>query len=174
MQRRELNLQLNWVLLFAALMTFSTGLVTLLRLHMGPGAFASSAFGVDRLVWLNIHRLSAVLTLSAVTVHIVLHWRAFRSRLTRIFDKGKRRRVDIELLMYAAFIISALAGFVAWLVLEGSSPLLGPMNYVHLDHDRHHWIDVHHLISLVCLALVVHHAGHRLRFMVFPRAVVPK
>lgn len=166
MQRRQLNLLLDWGLLCTALVTFSTGLVLLLRFHAGQGAFATAAFGVNKLVWVNVHRLSAVLVLADVITHVGLHWRAFCGRFTNVATRGTRRRVDSELVMYTAFLIAALTGLAAWLVVEGSSPLFGPAVIGRAHSTRHPWIDTHHISSLVLLALVVHHGGHRWRFMV--------
>lgn len=166
MQRRELNLLLDWVLLAAALATFSTGLVLLLCLHAGDGASAAAALGVDRLIWVNVHRLSAALALAGVTTHVALHWRAFRSRLANVIARRTKRPVDSEAVLYATFLIAAFTGFVAWLALEGSTPLFGPAVIGPASGARHPWIDTHHLSSLVSLALIVHHVGHRWRLMV--------
>jgi len=159
MRRREVNVLLDWVVLATGLLTFATGLVLLLHFHVGRGALAASALGVDKLVWLNVHRLCAALLIAGVAAHVTLHWRAFCGRL-RI-----PRLVNSESILYAAFAASALTGLVAWFVLDGSSPLLGPAVIGLASHGRHAWIDTHHVSSLVSLLLVVHHVGHRWRFM---------
>ncbi len=162
MERRGWNLLLDWTLLVGALATFTTGLVLLVGLHMGRGAFAASALGVGKLVWLNIHRLSAVLVVAGVGTHAALHWRAFRGVLV-----GRTTRIiSSERILYAAFLVAAVSGLIAWLVLEGSSPLLGPALTGRASGARHHWIDTHHIASLVSLGFVVHHVGHRGRFLV--------
>ena len=163
MRRREWNLLLEWSLIPCALILFSTGLVLLFRFHMGSGAFATHAFGVDRLIWLNVHRLSAVIVIVGVTAHVALHWRALVFRLT--MTATGRRRVDLEPIFYAACLVSAVAGLVAWLIVDGSTPLFGPVLIGHLSHTRHHWVDAHHIASLAALALVTHHVGHRLHSM---------
>jgi hypothetical protein len=166
MQRRELNLLLDWILFVASLVTFSTGLVLLLRFHMGDGAFSISALGQSRLFWFNLHRLSAVIVATGALTHVALHWRAFRSRLTNIAAKRTRRPINSELIMYTAFLIAALTGLVAWLVLQGSSPLFGPALIGRASNARHPWIDIHYISSLVSLLLIVYHVGLRWGFMV--------
>jgi hypothetical protein len=148
-----------------AVATLSTGLVLLICLHMGYGAFASSALGVDKLVWLNIHRLSAVLVVAGVVTHAGLHWRAFRGKVTNVVTRRTKRIISSELIMYAAFLVAAVSGLVAWFVLEGSSPLFGPAFTGRASGARHPWIDTHHIGSFVSLGLIVHHVGHRCRFM---------
>jgi hypothetical protein len=166
MQRRELNLLLDWSLLVAALATFSTGLVLLLCLHAGHGAFATSALGQSKLVWLNLHRFSAAVTALGVVTHVGLHWRAFRAKLTNVVTRRTKRPINSELVMYVAFFVAAFTGLVAWLVLEGASPILGPAVIGRANSTRHPWIDTHHISSLMSLVLIVHHIGHRWRLMV--------
>jgi hypothetical protein len=165
MQRRELNLLLDWILLVTALVTFSTGLVLLLCFHVGDRAFAISALGQSKLFWLNLHRFLAVIVTIGTVTHVGLHWRAFRSILTNVFTR-RRRPINSELIMYIVFFTAMLTGLVAWLVLEGSSPILGPAVIGFASSTRHPWIDTHHISSLISLGLIVHHVGHRWRFMV--------
>jgi hypothetical protein len=165
MQRRELNLLLDWALFVASFVTFSTGLVLLIWFHMGNGAFAIAALGHSKLFWLNLHRLSAAVVATVTVTHVGLHWRAFRSRLTNIVTNRTRRPINSELIMYIAFFIAALTGLVAWSVMEGSSPLFGPAIIGRTGSSRHPWIDTHHISSLVSLLLIVNHVGHRWGFM---------
>ena len=39
--------------------------------------------------------------------------------------------------------------------------MFGPALIGGLSHTRHHWIDAHHIVSLLALALLAHHVGHR-------------
>jgi len=165
MKRRQLNLVLDWCLAPSALILFATGLLLLLRFHVGGGASATSALGVDRLIWVNLHRFSAVFVVAAVAAHVALHWRAFVFRFAEAFGAERRGWFDVELVMYAVCVASALTGFIAWLVLAGSTPLFGPAAIGRLSETRHHWIDAHHIVSLVTLILVSHHFGHRFRSM---------
>ena len=164
MRRRELNLLLEWGLMPCAAVLFSTGLVLLFRFHVGGGAFAARAFGIDKLIWLNVHRLFALLVIAGVAAHVALHWRALIFRLT--MTATGRRRLDLEPILYAACFVSALTGLAAWFILDGSSPLFGPALVGPLSHARHHWIDAHHLTSLLALTLVAHHVGHRMHGMI--------
>jgi hypothetical protein len=165
MRRREANVLLDWVLLAAGLLAYSTGLVLLLRFHVGDGAFAASTLGLGKLVWLNLHRFSAAAVALGVLVHVGLHWRAFRAKLTDVVRRRTKRPIHSELVMYVAFFVAASAGLVAWLVLEGSSPVFGPALIGRASGIRHPCIDTHHVSSLVSLVLVAHHVGHRWRLM---------
>jgi hypothetical protein len=146
--------------------TFSTGLVILICLHMGEGALAVTAWGVERLVWLNIHRLTAAGVVLIVAIHIGFNWPSFSRRFANLINKKMKKPLDSELILYFAFFTSTLSSFTAWLVIEGSTPIFGSAVIGLLSQARHRWIDIHHLSSLVSLVLIVHHVGHRLKFMV--------
>ena len=166
MHQRELKLSINWILLSVSTVTFSTGLVILICLHMGEGATASNAWGMGRLVWLNIHRLTAIVVVFIVAIHIGLNWPSFSRRFVNLINKKMKKPLNTELILYFAFFISILTSFTAWLVVEDSTPLFGPAVIEPMSHIRHHWIDIHHISSLVSLILIVHHIGHRSKFMV--------
>ena len=167
MNRRNVNLLINWLILAAAFVAFSTGIVLLVRFHMGHGAFAKSALGMDKLVWLNVHRFSALIVGGGVVAHAVLHWKTLQKNISNFISHRAKRRVNIEVVMYSVFLVSALSSLIAWWVLDGSSPIFGPAVIERMSGARHHWIDTHNFASLFSLALITHHIGHRLRFM-FP------
>lgn len=172
MQRRNLHLLQNWIFLVISLTTFSTGLVLFICFHIGQGAFNSTALGAGRLFWLNVHRISALVVVAVVVIHLDRHWRVFRSRLTNIFTRRRKKPINSEVVMYIVFFVSTLTAFVAWLVLEGSSPLFGPAVIGRVGATRHPWIDTHNLVSLVSLVLIVHHIWHRWRLMLRRRRPV--
>lgn len=165
MKRAGLNLFVDWALVFPTLGVFLTGLVLLLCFHVGAGANATSAFGIHRLLWLDIHRLSGVLVAGGVLTHVGLHWRPFCGRLVRRHAGKAVARFDAELITYIGFFVAALTGFAAWLVLDGSSPILGPVVLGPAASSRHVWIDAHNISSLASLVLVLHHVGHRCKAM---------
>jgi hypothetical protein len=165
MRRRDLNLLVDWCLAPAALIMFATGFVLFFRFHVGHGAFAASAFGVDKLVWLNVHRVTAIAVIAGVMTHVVLHRRAFAFHVIEFVSGRSWRKVDIEPIMYAICLVAALTGLVAWFVVSGSSPLLGPAAVGPLNRLRHAWVDAHNISALTALVLVAHHFGHRWHFM---------
>jgi len=172
-QRRKVNLLLDWIALFSGFAAFSTGLIMLTRFHMGDGVFMTEAYGIGRLVWLNIHRFSAAVMALSLLLHIWLHWRAFCSRFAVYFSKKRKKLVDSELTLYFTFFISGITGFAAWLILSGSTPLFGPLILERAEGIRHPFLDIHHLTSLVLLIFSVHHFCHRWRLM-FRRSATGK
>jgi hypothetical protein len=165
MTRNALKPQVSLLLLVASTVTFATGLVLLTTFHMGLGTFRADALGLSRLAWLNVHRLSAVVTMAAQAVHLALNGRALVGRVRSAFGPRQAHGTTAELLLYAAFATMAVTGFAAWLA-EGSAPLQGPIPLGFTPHPRHLLVDLHHASGLLALALTVHHLGHRWRQLV--------
>jgi len=154
------------VLLIAAFLTFASGLVLFLDLHRDLGALRTSALGLSRLAWLNLHRLPALLVVATILLHLALNWAAFVARLRHGFSRNSKSRGIPELVLYMTFWIVVLTGIVAWFFVAGSAPLAGPAPLAWLYHTRHHVVEVHHVVALVVLPLAVHHVWHRWQRMV--------
>jgi heme/copper-type cytochrome/quinol oxidase subunit 2 len=166
MRRTHFKLVVDVVLLVAAFLTFASGLVLFLDLHRDMGALRTSALGLSRLAWLNLHRLPALLVVTAIVLHLAFNWAAFVARLRNSFARKSKSRGIPELALYVTFWTVALTGIVAWFFVSGSAPLAGPVPLGWLYHTRHHLIEVHHSVGFVALTLAVHHVGHRWHRMV--------
>jgi ferredoxin len=155
------KLVVDVVLLVGAGLAFASGLVLLFRFHMGHGSLRPEALGLSRLAWQNLHRLGAVLALAGVVAHVVLNGRGIFRRTLRVLH-GKPMRHDIhELAVYVCNAIVLVTGFVVWLVVGGSMPILGPALLERVAANRHPWIDTHHLIGMVALILSINHVRRR-------------
>jgi Domain of unknown function (DUF4405) len=163
MTRPRAKLLVDLALLPAAVLTFGSGLVLLLRFHAGLGPYRLSALGLSRIAWLDLHRLSALVVAVGIVTHVALNGRAFVARLRGAFTRGHAAGGGMELLTYVATAVMLVTGLVAWGVLDGSAPLGGPIPPGRLHGARHAWVDVHDRVGLVDVALVVHHVGHRWR-----------
>jgi hypothetical protein len=166
MRRHHFRLLVDIVLLVAAFLTFASGLVLFLGFHAGEGAFRTSALGLMRLSWLNLHRLPAMIVVFAMGLHLTLNGRGFVARLRNGFARKSKSRALPELVLYVTFWTVALTGIIAWFFVAGSAPLAGPVPLGWLHPTRHHVVEVHHTVALVALPLAVHHVGHRWHSMV--------
>jgi hypothetical protein len=163
--RAILNYWVDTVMLAAGAVVFPTALVLLTRFHMGHGAFATSAFGIPRLVWLNTHRLAAIVVLAGVAAHSCLHCRTIIMRVSRAFKDRPGKAKASDLVLYFCFALDLLTGFLAWLLLPGSAPLYGPVRLGHLEPMRHMFIDLHNFAGLALLPAVVIHTCRHLRWI---------
>jgi hypothetical protein len=166
MRRHHCKLLVDTVLLVTAFLTFASGLVLFIDLHRDAGAMRTSALGLSRLAWLNLHRLPALLMATTIVLHLALDWAAFVARLRNGFARKSKSRGIPELVLYVTFWTVALTGVVAWFFVTGSAPLAGPVPFGWLHPTRHHVLEVHHVLALVALPLAVHHVWHRWHRMV--------
>jgi ferredoxin len=155
--RARTKLALDVALLVGATLAWTSGLVLLDEFHMGLGRFRPAALGLSRLAWQNLHRLGAILVLVALAAHVAVHARPIYVRLVRALGARPVRHDLHEVGVYVGNATVAVTGFVAWLVVGGSLPLLGPAVLGPVAPGRHVWIDVHHLSALaVTIPTMIH------------------
>jgi hypothetical protein len=145
------------VALAAGIIVFATGLILLMRFHVGPeGAFRQTGLGLTRLTWVNVHRFSATVFASSILLHVILHWRAIVHRLRKL-GRATPSMSRADPYLYFGFTLVFLAGFVAWLILPGSLNLLGPAEIEMPPRLQHTFIDIHNISGLVALVAAYLH-----------------
>ena len=154
------------VLLAAAALTFVTGLVLFFGFHVGGGHLRGAVLGLPRLVWLNLHRLPALVVAVSLGLHLALNARAFLARLRRGLVGKLGAGNGAELALYLAFLTVVLTGLAAWFLLGGSPALEGPVRLGRPPQLRHRFLDIHNIVGLAAFAAAVHHVGHRWRRLV--------
>jgi hypothetical protein len=169
--RASLNYWADVVAFLFGAIVLATGLLLLIRFHAGEGIMRLSAFGVSRLGWVNLHRLSAIPVLVAVTVHTFLHWRAITTRVGRAWGNLPGKAGPADLILYFGFALTVLAGFAAWSILPGSPPLLEAIRPQHLQPVRHICIDIHNVSGLVLLPAVIIHVRRHLGWLLHPHGI---
>lgn len=157
------RLYVDAVLLVMAPVAWLSGLVLFVCFHVGGGCFRTEALGLSRLVWQNVHRISAVAVLGGIATHVALNATPVLRRSLRVLRGRPARHDTHELVLYATSAIVLVTGFVAWLVVAGSPPLWGPITPGPVAPARHPWIDVHNLTALVALVLSINHIRRRWR-----------
>ena len=161
--RARANNSANLLALVASILVFSTGLLLLMHFHAGAGILRASALGHSRLVWVNLHRLSALASLAAIAVHVQLHWRPIAAQFGRVFGRRPGRVSRADLVLYVGFAVVSATGLTAWFAAPGSPPLFGPVTLSGLEPQRLFWIDLHHWSGLIVLPAVVIHVRQRFR-----------
>jgi len=164
--RAGLYFRIDLVLTLAGVLVFTTGLVLLLRFHVGWGALENEAFGISRLFWLNTHRAAGAVLAAAVSAHAWCHRRTILAVLGEPFRRlpGRPSR-SWDVLYYATFATVLATGSAAWFILAGSTPWAGPVLLGPLSPQRHPWIDVHNIAGLFACGLAVQHMVYRWRLM---------
>ncbi|MGJ5814370.1 DUF4405 domain-containing protein [Paludibaculum fermentans] len=161
--RARVNNSANMLALGSAILVLSTGLLLLTHFHAGAGALRASALGQSRLVWVNLHRISALAFLAAVAVHVQLHWRPIQAQFERVFGRRPGNVSRADLVLYIGSAVVSVTGLTAWFAVSGSPPLFGPVTLSGLAPQRLFWIDLHHWSGLIVLPAVVIHVRRRFR-----------
>ncbi len=163
--KERILLLIDVTLLAAASLTSGSGLILFFGFHVGEGAFRASAASVERLTWLNYHRLPALIVASALILHVALLWRPFVAQLRHGLRRKRGWRISSEIVFYVTFWTAVTTGTGVWALVSGSAPLMGPVPLGPLPHIRHHAIDVHNIAGFFALLLAANHVGHRWRRM---------
>lgn len=161
MQSRHQRLLVELVLLGTSLLTLATGLVLLLGFHVGQGAWATSALGLSRLAWLDLHRFGALAAGVALVWHLVQRKKGLLARLRAAVHRRRWRRSATESVLYLVTTVVVATGLAAWFVVEGSAPVLGPVTPGPLEGGRHTLVDVHDITGILAAILTIHHTAHR-------------
>lgn len=163
------KLYVDTVLLVMAPVAWLSGVVLFADFHVGSGCFRTEALGLSRMAWQSIHRAGAVGMLGGLAFHIATNAKPMLRRSQRALRGRPARHDRHEFALYATTATLILTGFVAWLVVEGSPPLWGPITPGPLAASRHAWIDVHNLTALVALVLSLNHIRARWRVLGYVR-----
>jgi hypothetical protein len=121
MKKNECNFWLDWIMLFAFLVTVVSGFILWLAI---PRSNSAAFVGIDRTVWLAVHIGSGLLGLLGVIIHIVWHWdwlKALRGRALGTLKGQVRANRLINRLTWFAFILSNIFGVLAWLLSASMS-----------------------------------------------------
>jgi hypothetical protein len=116
MSKNERNFWLDWMMLFAFLITIVSGLLLWLII---PNSNTPVFAGFDQTVWLAFHVGSGFLGLLGVIIHIVWHrqWlKVLRGRSLGTLKRPVRTNRVINRLTWFAFIFSNVFGMLAWLL----------------------------------------------------------
>jgi hypothetical protein len=147
--KQRLNRWLNILNLFISI--FVTGLILFNQFHMGDGAHQKEWLGIEKSIWLLVHKVSAIGFLSGLILHLQMHWKYIKSvtkKWGRNLPKKIKSRTREQTLLLAATMIVLWAGFYAWIVMP---------NAILENKVYHNWIDVHNGVGIIYLiGLTVH------------------
>lgn len=102
-----------------------TGIVVL-RYH-GGAPYETKTFGIDGNVWLWVHRITALVNIPIIAIHLILnvHW---LKKLVTFTMNGKNNGMNLTL--FIVFIVCVTTGLLAWFAFEGE-PLGQVLREVH-------------------------------------------
>lgn len=119
------NYVYNLFSLFPFTFLLFTGIVVL-RYH-GGAPYIIETFGIDGYQWLWIHRITAIINIPIILVHLLWHLHWFKMLISLRF-KGKNSGMNFTL--FIVFILCAFTALLAWLVYR-DSPVAEILREVH-------------------------------------------
>ena len=154
-KRLVLSLVTNLALLPTVLAVILSGFVIQIKYHMGHhGSIDKNSLfsGMNYLDWLNIHRTSIVIVSILAIIHIVLHWRWYKTIIQkRLFAKNR-----LVIVLTVVFIAVAITGYIPWFTaLAGGS-----------NATRKVFIEVHDKLTFVLFACFIIHIIKRSRWFI--------
>lgn len=116
--KSTVNFYIDSLLLLICLLLSLSGLIIQIKYHAGHRPDTEAVLGLSRYGWLVLHKISAVLIAIGLTVHGVLHINWFKYALLRA-QKARSKTTKINIYLLATYTVTAITGFVAWLLLSG-------------------------------------------------------
>jgi hypothetical protein len=151
--RQKLSLIVNLGLLcFALVMAFS-GLLIQIAYHMGHHGNISinnNVLALGYYNWSVVHKLSAVIVILLMIIHMALHWKVQIAVFRR---KPSAKSIQLTILS-VVFVLVAITGFLPW--------------FIHLAKGvevlRKTFIEVHDKLAIVLVIYLILHVIKRRRW----------
>jgi hypothetical protein len=107
------NYIFNLISILPFLFLLISGLIVL-RYHSGT-EYDDLSFGIDGYLWLKIHRITALVVVPLIIIHLWLH-KHWLKRLITLKTKGKFGGTNMTL--FFIFLFCVITALLAWLVFE--------------------------------------------------------
>jgi len=150
-----LSFPINLGLLLTGFTTAFSGFVIQFAYHMGHHGHidqSSPALGMDYGGWSDIHKISIVIISLLAIVHIVLHWKWYKTVVRKKLP-GKNR---VVLTLTILFVVVAITGYIPWFIdLAGGE-----------EETRKGFIEVHDKLTFILLPYLVLHVTRRTKWFI--------
>ncbi len=122
-----------------------SGLLIQINYHAGEMTDTAVVLGLNRYEWLLIHKITAVISIIGLSIHLFLHMSWLKTVFLKNSYKKPNRNTKITLWLLILAIATALTGIISW--------LLAPA----MTHARHIAIDIHDKIGIILIIIFVLH-----------------
>lgn len=161
--KNSFNLVLDLSILIGFFIITATGVLLWQVLPHGYQSGSTVFWGLTRDTWVDVHNWVSLATLTAMAVHIVIHWKWIKAVGGRFFGRlARQARLNFSLnsMLFAGFFLANLSGLAIWLIVPGGgfqggrNPHYGA-TWFGLDH--HTWGDIHLWAGLAMMAIATWH-----------------
>lgn len=138
----------NAVIFFPFVLLAFSGLLLQHGYHLEHKADTAVVLVMDRYGWLLLHKITAVISVAGVSVHVFLHMNWLKAVLRKKLYKKPHRNIQITLWLLILAAATALTGIYAW--------LLAPTAQV-----RHDFIEIHDKTGILLgILFILHKLNH--------------
>jgi hypothetical protein len=149
----ETNFYLNLLNLAPFVILAITGLALQVNYHMRGVPYGYQIMGLNRHGWLMLHKLSAVMSLTGITAHCLLHRKYITATTGRIIARRSFSKVLVSYHLFILYALSALTALLSWIF---SGPGHG---------GRSHLVEIHDKLTLLLIILAAAHIISRSGWM---------
>lgn len=154
LNKSDINFYTGLFIFFPFIFLAFSGLLIAIYYHAGGYLEQATVLGVNRSGWLYFHKLTAVISLLGITVHLFLHTGWIKMLLKKKI-LGSTKSTKITVLLFIALFAVSLTGIFCWLFLPA---------HVHLE--KYKIIEIHEKIGIILTVLFIFHFINHWRWMV--------
>jgi hypothetical protein len=122
-----------------------SGLLIQINYHAGHMADTAVVLGLNRYAWLLLHKITAVISIIGLSIHIFLHMGWLKAVFFKKLYKKPNWNTRITMWLLILTVATALTGIIPWLLAPAKA------------HARHSFIDIHDKIGIILIILFVLH-----------------
>ncbi len=132
-----------------------SGLLIQINYHAGEMTDTAVVLGLNRYEWLLLHKITAVISIIGLSIHLFLHMSWLKTVLLKKSYKKPNRNTKITMWLLILAVATALTGIIPWLLAPATS------------HARHSVIDIHDKIGIILIILFVLHIINHLKWITY-------
>lgn len=131
-----------------------SGLLIAIYYHAGDLLDKATVLRVNSSGWLYLHKLTAVISLLGITIHVLLHtsWIKMLFKKKTLRSANKTTKITVSLLI--AFIATSLTGIICWLTLPA-----------HVRLEAFEIAEIYEKIGIILTVLFIFHFVNHWRWI---------
>lgn len=145
----------NTIIFFPFILLALSGLLIQFNYHLGDMADTAVVLGLNRYEWLLLHKITAVISIIGLSVHLFLHMSWLKTVFFKKLFKKSSRTIKITSWLLILAVATALTGIISW--------LLAPA----MTHTRHSAIEIHDKLGILLIILFVLHIINHLKWITY-------
>jgi hypothetical protein len=149
-----INFYLNLLNIIPLLIVVITGLILQIKYHMHIIPDDYLILGLNRSGWLLLHKIWAIISLTGIIVHCIVHWQFIAATTKNIFNQKSKISLLSSYLLLVIYTPTFLTSMGSWIFLNDK------------DSARYTLVEIHDKLALLLIIIIVVHVISRFGWMV--------